>query len=106
MEEILAFLLGPTFRSLVLAISVAVSVPSAALTWFAWARTRKSTILGIAIFFSGWALSASFFGIRYALGETAFSPVWFVVPNLASLCMSIGAFLYLRSILRVDVHAA
>jgi hypothetical protein len=104
LETATDFLLGPTFRSLVLAISVAVSLPSAGLTWFAWSRSGKATILGIAVFFSFWAVSASFFGLRYAAEETAFSQFWFIVPNVASLGMSTGAVVYLWSILKLDVH--
>ena len=104
MESLLSPFLGPMFRSIVLASSVLVSVPSAMLTWFVWTKTRKRTILGIALLFTGWAASATFFAIRYGFGATDFSDRWFVVANAASIAMSVGAVIYLWSLLRG--HAA
>jgi len=105
MDAVLKLMTGPEVRSVILAISVAVSIPSSFLTWFAWTKTKRSTIMGIAIFFSFWALSASFFSVRYAFGETQFSSYWFVIPNIASVGMSVGAFIYLKSILSVHVRS-
>ena len=101
LDPVLEFLLSPTFRVVVLFLSVATSVPSALLTWFAWAKVGKDTILAIACLFSAWALSSSFFAVRYALGETQFSQLWFIIPNIASLVMSASAVMYLRSILSI-----
>ena len=94
-DAVLDFLLSPMFRSVVLKASAISAVLSAVITWAAWGVIKKTTVFGIALWFTAWSLSSSFFGYRYFLGFTDYSPAWFILPNVASLGMVLGSWIYL-----------